>query len=141
MGGKWGVMKILVWGSHQTEMGFREKVTEVKCLHHIRSTCYQRGLSERRFPCGMGPGHWQVVALSFFFYLVLPRPFPTQTRSEGCEYLPLRTPELFHGEMSQEPTLALWVSFVLGAGLSCCDLGRNLSTPLVSSYHCLACCP
>ena len=55
----------------------------------------------------MGPGHWQVVALSFFFYLVLPRPFPTQTRSEGCEYLPLRTPELFHGEMSQEPTLAV----------------------------------
>ena len=98
-------------------------------------------LIRKEVPLWMGPGHWQVVALSFFFYLVLPRPFPTQTRSEGCAYLPLRTPELFHGEMCQEPILALWVSFVLGAGLSCCDLGRNLSTPLVSSCRCLACCP
>ena len=85
-------------------------------------------------------GKWW-LSLSFSLYLVLLRPFPTQTRSKECQYLPLRTPELFHGEMSQEPTLALWVSFVLGAGPSCCDLGRNLSTPLVSAHCCLACCP
>ena len=130
-------MKILVWGSHQTEMGFREKVTEVKCLHHIRSTCYQHGLSKRRFPCGMGPGHWQVVALSLFlstWFFHGPFPSRLEVRSVSPPEDPRAPPQ------GDEPRAHLsTVGFLCaGADPSCCDLGRDLSTPLAC---CLACCP